>query len=402
MNQIVDNAKWLVKDVMLGHVLPARYAKTAARTEVDPKKALFVNGKLETLPDAFALIMPYLENHYGMQVKFVGLGQQTVGYRTYLTRCQAFIDELASAAYVFLEDSNDIVSCVPLRQETKAIQLWHACGAFKKWGMSTSELKFGNTAKNIRRHPFYANLSLVTVSSLEVAWAYREAMDLQATPDVVQATGVSRTDVFFDEGFQNASKEWLTGKFPFIGGRKVILYAPTFRGTTRQAKGPDELDIAALREALGSDFALVIKHHPFVKNLPSIPDGCEDFAAIVSADDPIDALMAASDVLVTDYSSVVFEYALLGRPMAFFAYDLDDYNDWRGFYYNYDEMTPGPIVRTTDELIDYLSNLDERFDAGEVDAFRQKFMSACDGHATERICRTVLEGALKDPVLQHG
>lgn len=390
MNQIVDNAKWLVKDVMLGHVLPSRYSRAVASTAVDPKKALFVNGKLETIPDAFALMMPYLENHYGMQVKFVGLGQQVVGYRTYLSRCQAFIDDLASAAYVFLEDSNDIVSCVPLRRETKAVQLWHACGAFKKWGMSTSELKFGNTAKNIQRHPFYANLSLVTVSSPEVAWAYREAMNLQETPDVVQATGVSRTDVFFDEGFQNASKEWLNAKFPMTRGRKVILYAPTFRGTTRQAKGPDALDISALREVIGSDFALVIKHHPFVKNPPSIPEGCEDFAALASADDPTDALLVSADALVTDYSSVVFEYALLGRPMAFFAYDLDDYNDWRGFYYDYDEMTPGPIVRTTAELADYLANLDERFAAHEVIAFREKFMRACDGHATERICRTVL------------
>lgn len=387
MNQLVDKAKWLVKDIMLGRVLPRRYERAAARTQVDPKLVLFVNGKLENVPDAFQIIMPYLENRYGMRVKFVGLGQQAVGYRTYLARCQDFIDELAGAAYVFLEDANDIVSCVPLRPETKAVQLWHACGAFKKWGMSTSELKFGNTAANIERHPFYENLSLVTVSSPEVAWAYREAMNLESTPEVVQPTGVSRTDVFFNEGFADASREWLHAKFPHIGGRKVILYAPTFRGATRQAKAPDALDIAELRQAVGKDFALVIKHHPFVKEPPAIPAGCEDFAALASSDDPTDALMTCADVLVTDYSSVVFEYSLLDRPMAFFAYDLDDYNDWRGFYYDYDEMTPGPVLRTTADLADYLANLDERFDPAEVATFRQKFMSACDGHATARICQ---------------
>lgn len=390
MNQLVDKAKWLVKDIMLGRVLPKRYERATARTQVDPKLALFVNGKLETVPDAFEIIMPYLEQRYGIQAKFVGLGQQVVGYRTYLTRCQDFIDELACAAYVFLEDANDIVSCVPLRPETKAVQLWHACGAFKKWGMSTSELKFGNTAANIERHPFYANLSLVTVSSPEVAWAYREAMNLEDTPDVVQATGVSRTDVYFDEGFAQASREWLHAKFPHIGQRKVVLYAPTFRGPTRQAKAPDALDIAELRAAIGQEYALVIKHHPFVKDLPVIPAGCEDFAALAGAADPTDALMVAADALVTDYSSVVFECSLLARPMAFFAYDLDDYNDWRGFYYDYDEMTPGPVVRTTADLADYLGNLDARFDAAEVAAFRAKFMSACDGHATERICQQVV------------
>ena len=387
MNQLVDKAKWLVKDIMLGYALPQRYKRAVARTKVDPCKVLFVNGKLESVPDAFQIIMPCLEKRFGANVQFIGLGQQVVGYRTYLSRCQDFIDEMAGASYVFLEDANDIVSCVPLRPETKAVQLWHACGAFKKWGMSTAELKFGNTAQNIQRHPFYANLSLVTVSSPEVAWAYREAMDLESTPDIVQATGVSRTDVFFDEGFARASSEWLHAKFPHIGARKLVLYAPTFRGATRQAKAPDALDIAALRQAIGDDFALVIKHHPFVRELPAIPAGCEDFAALACADDPTDALMVCADALVTDYSSVVFEYSLLGRPMAFFAYDLDDYNDWRGFYYDYDEMTPGPVLRTTAELADYLANLDARFDTDEVEAFRQKFMSACDGHATERICQ---------------
>ena len=389
MNQLVDKAKWLVKDIMLGRVLPKRYERATARTQVDPKLALFVNGKLETVPDAFEIIMPYLEQRYGIQAKFVGLGQQVVGYRTYLTRCQDFIDELACAAYVFLEDANDIVSCVPLRPETKAVQLWHACGAFKKWGMSTSELKFGNTAANIERHPFYANLSLVTVSSPEVAWAYREAMNLEDTPDVVQATGVSRTDVYFDEGFAQASREWLHAKFPHIGQRKVVLYAPTFRGPTRQAKAPDALDIDLLRNRLAGEWVLLIKHHPFVKEPPTIPESCAEFAFMVP-DIPTDYLMSVADAMVTDYSSVVFEYSLFGRPMAFFAYDIDDYNDWRGFYYDYDEMTPGPVVRTTADLADYLGNLDARFDAAEVAAFRAKFMSACDGHATERICQQVV------------
>lgn len=390
VHKLVDNAKWLVKDAVLGVELPRRYERVAKKRPVDPKKVLFVNGKLETVPDAFHIIMPYLEERYGMDVQFVGLGQQVCGNVAYHERCKRFVDELASAAYVFLEDASDVVSCVPLRPETKVVQLWHACGAFKKWGMSTAELKFGNTGKNIQRHPFYGNLSLVTVSSPEVAWAYREAMMLEDTPDVVQALGVSRTDAYFDEGFTEASREWLAERFPGIQGRKVILYAPTFRGATKQAKGPDELDISAMREALGQEYALVIKHHPFVKDLPPIPQDCQDFAFMAHADDPTDSLLICADVMVTDYSSVVFEYSLLGRPMAFFAYDLDDYNDWRGFYYDYDEMTPGPVVRTTGQLIEYLDGLRQGFDSTQVDAFRRRFMSACDGRATQRICEATL------------
>lgn len=398
-NKLIDNLKWRVKDFALGWELPRRYEKACKTRQVDPRKVIFINGKLESVPDAFAIIMPRLEACYGMDVRFIGLGAQQVGYKTYNDRCLALMDEMASAAYVFLEDASDVVSCVNLRPETKVVQLWHACGAFKKWGMSTAELKFGNTDENIRRHPFYGNLSLVTVSSPEVEWAYREAMMLEDTPKVVKALGVSRTDVYFDEGFAAASREWLRAKFPQIGERKVIFYAPTFRGATRTAQAPDALDIPAMQNALGDTHALVIKHHPFVKPtaIPPISAGCEDFAFLAQADDPTDALLTAADIMVTDYSSVVFEYALLERPMAFFAYDLDDYNDWRGFYYDYDEMTPGPVLRDTDELIAYIrtATTPEGFDPQEVRAFKQKFMSACDGHATDRICRAVLENVTK-------
>ena len=386
---IVDTAKWMVKDYFLGKELPRRYARALKEKPFDPRKVLFVQGKLESVPDAFSILMPRLMADPRFDVQFIGLGQQVRSFSTYRARCLEFMAELASAAYVFLEDASDVVSCVDLRSETKVVQLWHACGAFKRWGMSVADLKFGNTGDNILRHPFYRNLSLVTVSAPEVEWAYREAMMLEDTPEIVQPLGVSRTDVFFDGGFVEASREWLLGSFPKIGDRKVILYAPTFRGSTRHAKGPDALDIAAMKHALGKDYALVVKHHPFVKNPPSIPQGCNDFAFLAPPDAPGDSLMAAADIMVTDYSSMVFEYSLLGRPMAFFAYDIDEYSDWRGFYYDYDEMTPGPVVKATEELISYVSNIDVRFDPEIVEAFREKFMSACDGHATERICATL-------------
>jgi CDP-ribitol ribitolphosphotransferase len=81
--------------------------------------------------------------------------------------------------------------------------------------------------------------------------------------------------------------------------------------------------------------------------------------------------------------------------MAFFAYDLDDYNDWRGFYYNYDELTPGPVCRSTEEIIDYIRSIGERFDPLEVAAFRERFMGSCDGHATERIEELVFGHSLR-------
>ena len=144
-----------------------------------------------------------------------------------------------------------------------------------------------------------------------------------------------------------------------------------------------------MKEALGDEYFLLLKHHPFVKKRPEIPENCQDFAMDVTKELDIDKLLCVSDVCISDYSSLIFEYSLFERPMIFFAYDLDEYFDWRGFYYNYDDLTPGPIVKTTEEIIDYIQNLNTRFNPSQVHAFREKFMSACDGHATDRILELV-------------
>ena len=124
-----------------------------------------------------------------------------------------------------------------------------------------------------------------------------------------------------------------------------------------------------------------------MKERPPVPETCSGFAWDVTGKLTIDDLICAADICISDYSSMVFEYSLFGRPMIFYADDLADYNDWRGFYYSYDELTPGPVVDTTEAVIDYISNIDERFDREEVENFRYRFMRSCDGHATERILK---------------
>ena len=383
--------RFVAKDWALGFAFPRAYARAAAACAINPNKALFLDVKSTRMPDSFPLVMSYLKGAYNIECTFVGLGQnESIGWFAYYKRCLALMDELAHAKYVFVCDACDVLSCVPLRSETKAVQLWHACGAFKKFGMSTADKIFGGSRREKERHPFYENLSLVTVSSPEVCWAYREAMVLEDAPDIVRPLGVSRTDVFYDKAFLTEARAIVDMAVPEASNRKVILYAPTFRGRVGEAEGPDELDIHALAAALSDEYVLLVKHHPFVKKLPAIPEGCSDFAFHVPQV-PTDILMAAADVCISDYSSIVFEYSLLGRPLVFFAYDLDEYDDWRGFYYDYHELTPGPVLKTTGEVLDYLQHLDERFDPSEIDAFRTKFMAACDGHATERICRTIVD-----------
>ena len=109
----------------------------------------------------------------------------------------------------------------------------------------------------------------------------------------------------------------------------------------------------------------------------------------------IEDLLFVSDICISDYSSLVFEYSLFEKPMIFFAYDLEDYFDWRGFYYKYDEFVPGPICRSGQEVLACIKVVKTDFDKGIVTQFKEKYMSACDGHATERIMKLVMGDSLE-------
>lgn len=374
--------------LMFRIVFPLGYKHYIKGKKIKRKKAVFVEVRFDEITDSFRLVYDRMKAD-GFDVHEQFIENIKPGKWGYIKRCLRMLEDISDAHYVFLNDACNVTSCIPLRKGTKIYQLWHACGAFKKFGMSTAELIFGDNRKSLEKYPNYGNLSYVTVSSPEVIWAYEEAMNLKDTKTQVVATGVSRTDVFYDQHFIEQSKAAIYSVCPAAENKKIILYAPTFRGRVAKAESPDCLDIPAMKRALGDEYVLLIKHHPFVKQPPVVPEDCADFAMDVTKSLEIDQLLCASDVCVSDYSSLIFEYSLFERPMIFFAYDLDDYFDWRGFYYNYDELTPGPVVKETEEIIDYIRHLDARFDQAQVHAFKEKFMSSCDGHATDRIMALV-------------
>lgn len=378
-----------VGQILMFHIVfPLGYKHYIKGKKIKKKKAVFVEVRFDEITDSFRLVYDRMKAD-GFDIHEQFIENIKPGKWGYIKRCLRMLEDISDAHYVFLNDACNVTSCIPLRKGTKIYQLWHACGAFKKFGMSTAELIFGDNRKSLEKYPNYGNLSYVTVSSPEVIWAYEEAMNLKDTKTQVVATGVSRTDVFYDQHFIEQSKAAVYSVCPAAENKKIILYAPTFRGRVAKAESPDCLDIPAMKRALGDEYVLLIKHHPFVKQPPVVPEDCADFAMDVTKSLEIDQLLCASDVCVSDYSSLIFEYSLFERPMIFFAYDLDDYFDWRGFYYNYDELTPGPVVKETEEIIDYIRHLDVRFDQAQVHAFKEKFMSSCDGHATDRIMALV-------------
>lgn len=384
-------ARSQLKDLFLDKIIPTAY-KRAAKAPVEENKIVFVVIRHPYITNSFQIIFDELTNNYDYVIHTHFLLSNSADRADHAKRCIAAIEDIATAKCVFLDDGSNVIAAITPRPETKFIQLWHGCGAFKKFGFSTADLIFGGSRKEQLRHPNHRNYTLVPVSSPEVIWAYNEAMSIPAGADVVKALGCSRTDVFYDEEFINASYDHLYEIFPQARNKKVILYAPTFRGRVAQAETPDVLDVDMFYEHFGDRYVLLFKHHPLVKKPPVIDEKYSNFAVDVGSLLSIEELLCVSDICISDYSSLVFEYSLFEKPIIFFAYDLDEYFDWRGFYYDYYELAPGPIAKTNSEIIDYIENIDTRFDKKAVRDFRYKFMRSCDGHSTQRI----LEAAFDD------
>ncbi len=374
-----------LRDLYVKDLIPRIYASESVRP-VENTAIFMENGTTPSPSNSH--ISEVMEARGDYRVIHIGLNVRAIPEIEYYENACDFIRQLATARVLFLSTTNSLLSQFDLRSETQVIQLWHGAGVFKKIGYSTTDnSRFGLTQKDREEYDQYRNYSFVTIPSEEQAWIYEDAMHISRSSGILAPVGVSRTDVFYDSDYIDRARETLYSHFPQIKGKSIILYAPTFRGSVRDAKAPDALDIPAMAESLSEDYVLLIKHHGVIKSLPSIPGDLENvFAFDMNRNDimDIDRLLAVSDICITDYSSLAFEYSILERPLIFFAYDLEDYIDQRGMYYDYDEITPGPVARTTPEIIDYILHLDERFDSGEVKRFKNKYVDMCDGHATER------------------
>lgn len=377
------------------HVLYPSVYKKNAKKPVDENKVVFVELRQPKLSNSFQVLYNDLKENYTFDIHEHYLRTTFVSKEEHRQRCKEMIKDIADAKYIFLNEASNVISSVNMRKETIHTQLWHGCGAFKKFGMSTADLIFGDNRKTMLKYPFNKNYTHVTVSSPEVVWAYEEAMNIQHEDNIIKPIGISRTDVFFDEKFIEDAKKHLYELMPESKGKKVILYAPTFRGRVAKAASPTCFDVEQFYQAFSNEYVLVMKHHPLVRKRPEIPEEFKDFAVDFTDAMSIEELICVSDICISDYSSLVFEYSLFERPMIFYAYDLDEYFDWRGFYYDYFELAPGPICKTNEEMIDYIQNLDTRFEKDKVVAFKNKFMSSCDGNATKRIEELVFEDALK-------
>lgn len=207
--------------------------------------------------------------------------------------------------------------------------------------------------------------------------------------DIIIETGYPRNDLLFhfDEDYTESVKERLN----LPRDKKVILYAPTFRDNQHDGAGytyDTHIDFAELEKELSDEYVILFRAHYFVASQFDF-SRFEGFVFDVSGLDDITPLYTITDLLITDYSSVFFDYANLKRPMLFYMYDLEEYADAiRGFYIDIAEL-PGPIVETEEELINAIKHNDFVYD-DKYKAFNKKYNSLDDGNASMRVVEKLI------------
>lgn len=364
----------MFKKMIINGILPFWYRLCCIRRVKE--KALFVEVRERRLSSNFTGIIAYIRKHFerkqtDISVHFLLLG--SCSRFAYFLRCISLMPKLASAEYVFINESSNVISALKIRKGTKIIQTWHGCGALKKFGCSISEAD-----------SYYGNEDIVTVSSAEVVWAFSEAMGLPE--DKIYPIGVPRTDIFFQDAYREKcarlKAELLNGR-----NRKVILFAPTFRGNVAEAEDSQGLNLDLMYKHLGQEYIIISKLHsalePERRNYRH-----KDFYYDVTGKWSIETAMGICDILITDYSSLIFEYSLLNKPAVFYAYDLDKYISERGFYIDYRQEMPGAICTSTLDIIKEIKN--GYYDVSGMMHFRNKYMGECDGHATGRLLELIM------------
>ena len=305
---------------------------------------------------------------------------------------------VATSRVVIVDDYFFPIYPVRKRSGVTIIQVWHACGAFKRFGRATLASEWGADEIFLKWVPIHSNYDLTLVSSASIAQIYADAFG-QSVETVTAVFGIPRTDALASSPRRDAAEREMRARLGLTDNRTTILYAPTFRGADlKGARAPELLDIAALHRVLGDQYRLILRLHPFVKSAMRIPDEARDFVVDASREPDVNEVMLAADILVTDYSSIIFEYSLLNRPMAFLAPDLDAYERERGFFFDYRSGVPGPVVDTTEQLITWINA--KAFDLQRVANFATESFDVMDGHATERLVEQVVLPALRGEALR--
>jgi CDP-glycerol glycerophosphotransferase (TagB/SpsB family) len=327
----------------------------------------YLHGEIRrTRPDRriVTLLEPY---SYGLPGKVAYLLRLIRG--TYLLR----------TSDLFVVDNAYLpVHVAPHRSGTTVVQVWHAVGALKRFGADTAGGLHGPERAFLHRHYDYV---VCAGEASRRPWSAA----LRTPVERVLPLGIARTDFFFDPTALAAARERVLERYPRLREGRVVLYAPTFRGRGRHKRAAPAFDAVELRKQLPPGDVLALKGHP---NLDPTRMSTAGFDVVIDRALEINEVFAAADVLVTDYSSAIYEWALLRRPLVLLTADLEAYERDPGLYVDARTALIGERVEDPEDLARAIA--EARVDEAAWTAFLAHQIEGCDGRASARFVERFL------------
>ena len=358
-------------------VLPVFY-RIFCLQKVKKDRVVFADAHHDRRPESMDTLCYTLKKSGRCKVIELYADYQKISFGKLMKVMIRFMYLYAGAGTVVICDNFLPAASCKKRKGTTVIQLWHACGSLKKFGYDAPD----DIPPSFKGHVF-KNTDIVTVSSPECVRPFAGAMKLPE--ENILPIGVPRTDLYYSDNWNRRKREALFELYPEAEGKKIALWAPTFRGNAAEGRSIS-LDLEKLREMLGREWLVITCLHPHMRGqYEDDPYLCP----LSSAE-----LFPAVDVLIADYSSLIFEYMLFQKGLVLYAPDLETYRSERGFYLDYDQI-PAVHVSRFEDLADAVRLAGVGPDAAmreETDRFLDTYMSACDGKATRRVRALIEEG----------
>lgn len=309
---------------------------------------------------------PEIDQVY-LTLKFTNTLLDKVKYAFELTK-QVY--HIKTSNVVFIDGNNFVISNIN-KGNTKVIQLWHASGAIKKFGCDYK-----------RKYPI-RNYDYMITSSRKNEEIMSSAFGMER--ESILPLGYADSDILLDNNAMNNYKEEFFNSYPAFKDKKIILYAPTFRGDAVYEKNYLNVDISSIKSKLSDEYALIYKMHPILGNIELTNEN-----DVLNANHiDIYKLFAVADILVSDYSSIIYDFSLLEKPVVLYAPDLDLYAKDRGLYENYHTITPYTVTTLEDDLIDAIKECDNMPTEVKTE-LKREFFEHTDGKSAERIFKFAL------------
>lgn len=361
-----------LKSIVLTIILALFYPFTFL-FRVHQNRITFISLEQDNLSKDFKILHDELNAKQEYEIKPLLFKFQPtfLGQLQYGLACIQQLFVLQSSKLVIIDYNNFVISKFPHRKEVKVLEIWHATAALKNFGNCVQrDYEIKNYDYAIANSDFYKGV-------------YAQAFNLPE--ENVLVTGIPNNDKIFDDHFVQDTKVRLLEKYPVLANKKVITYAPTFRGRISTYFKEAKIDLARVHQALGEDYVIIYKAHPLIsgsayENNPHV---------LFIEEEPISSIFCVTDVLITDYSAIAVDWMVFDKPIIAYVPDFKSYSKKPGLTIDYLQEFPGAVTFNEGELIQALQATDSTSYQKERALFFKKTYNYCDGKATERVLKVI-------------